>query len=128
RAEAIAEAEGLVMIPPFDHPDVVAGQGAVGLKILEQRRDVETILVPVSGGGLLAGICVAVQALAPRVEVIAVEPAGAAQLSAALSAGEPRTLEHTESLADGLLTRSVGRFTFPILHRTVRRAIQVGED
>ena len=128
RAEAIAASDGLVMIPPFDHPDVVAGQGTVGLEILEQRPDVETILVPVSGGGLLAGICVAVEALAPRVEVVAVEPAGAAKLSAALAAGEPRTLEHTESLADGLLTRSVGRFTFPILRRTVRRAIQVGED
>jgi threonine dehydratase len=102
RAEAIAASEGLVMIPPFDHPDVVAGQGTVGLEILEQRPDVETILVPVSGGGLLAGICVAVQALAPQVEVVAVEPAGAAKLSAALAAGEPRTLEHTESLADGL--------------------------
>ncbi len=128
RAEAIAADEGLIMIPPFDHPDVVAGQGTIGLEILEQRPDVATILVPVSGGGLLAGICVAVQALAPAVEVIAVEPAGAAKLSAALAAGEPRTLERTESLADGLLTRSVGRFTFPILRRTVRRAIQVDED
>ncbi|HKU62105.1 MAG TPA: threonine/serine dehydratase [Gemmatimonadales bacterium] len=128
RAEAIAADEGLVMIPPFDHPDVVAGQGTIGLEILEQRPDVATILVPVSGGGLLAGICVAVQALAPAVEVIAVEPAGAAKLSAALAAGEPRTLERTESLADGLLTRSVGRFTFPILRRTVRRAIRVDED
>ena len=128
RAEAIAAEEGLIMIPPFDHPDVVAGQGTIGLEILEQRPDVAAILVPVSGGGLLAGICVAVQALAPTVEVIAVEPAGAAKLSAALAAGEPRTLERTESLADGLLTRSVGGFTFPILRRTVRRAIQVAED
>jgi threonine dehydratase len=71
---------------------------------------------------------VAVQALAPEVEVVAVEPSGAAKLSAALAAGEPRTLDRTESLADGLLTRSVGRFTFPILRRTVRRAVQVGED
>jgi threonine dehydratase len=128
RAEAIAAAEGLVMVSSFDHPDVVAGQGTIGLEILEQRPDVGTILVPVSGGGLLAGICVAIQALAPHVEVLGVEPAGAAKLSAALAAGEPRTLAHTESMADGLLMRSVGRFTFPILRRTVRRAIQVGED
>jgi threonine dehydratase len=128
RAEAIAAAEGLVMISSYDDPDVVAGQGTVGLEILEQRPDVGTILVPVAGGGLLAGICVAVQGLAPTVEVLGVEPAGAAKLSAALAAGEPRTLEHTESLADGLLTRSVGHLTFPILRRTVRRAIQVGED
>ena len=128
RAEAIAAAEGLVMISSYDDPDVVAGQGTVGLEILEQRPDVQTILVPVAGGGLLAGICVAVQGLAPGVEVFGVEPAGAAKLSAALAAGEPRTLDHTESLADGLLTRSVGHLTFPILRRTVRRAIQVDED
>jgi threonine dehydratase len=128
RAQAIAAAEGLVMISSYDDPDVVAGQGTVGLEILEQRPDVGTILVPVAGGGLLAGVCVAVQGLAPGVEVLGVEPAGAAKLSAALAAGEPRTLEHTESLADGLLTRSVGHLTFPILRRTVRRAIQVGED
>ena len=66
RAEAIAREEGLVMIPPFDHPDVVAGQGTCGLEILEQCPDVKTILVPVSGGGLLAGISVAVAALRPR--------------------------------------------------------------
>ena len=65
RAEAIARDEGLAMIPPFDHPDVIAGQGTIGLEILEQRPDVGTILVPVSGGGLIAGISVAVAALAP---------------------------------------------------------------
>lgn len=128
RAEAIVRDEGLVMIPPFDHPDVVAGQGTCGLEILAQRPDVDTIVVPVSGGGLLAGICLAVEALAPRVQVVGVEPEGAAKLTAALAAGEPRTLAHTESLADGLLTRSVGRFTFPILRRVVRMAVRVSED
>ena len=128
RAEAIAREEGLAMIPPFDHPDVVAGQGTIGLEILEQRPDVDTILVPVSGGGLLAGISVAVAALAPATRVLAVEPAGAAKLTAALAAGAPRTLERTESIADGLLTRSIGTFTFPIIRRMVREAVQVTED
>ena len=128
RAEAIAREEGLAMIPPFDHPDVVAGQGTCGLEILEQRPDVDTILVPVSGGGLLAGIAVAVAGIKPSVRVIAVEPAGAAKLSAALAAGAPRTLERTESMADGLLTRSIGSFTFPIIRRVVREAVQVTED
>ncbi len=128
RAEAIAREEGLAMIPPFDHPDVVAGQGTCGLEILEQRPDVDTILVPVSGGGLLAGITVAVAGIKPSVRVIAVEPAGAAKLSAALAAGAPRTLERTESMADGLLTRSIGSFTFPIIRRVVREAVQVTED
>jgi threonine dehydratase len=128
RAEAIAREEGLAMIPPFDHPDVVAGQGTCGLEILEQCPDVDTILVPVSGGGLLAGITVAVAGIKPSVHIIAVEPAGAAKLTAALAAGAPQTLERTESMADGLLTRSIGSFTFPIIRRVVREAVQVTED
>jgi threonine dehydratase len=117
-----------VLIPPFDHPDVVAGQGTIGLEIAEQRPDVAVVLSPVSGGGLLAGITVAISALRPQVRIVAVEPAGAAKLSAALAAGEPRTLERTESMADGLLTRSIGSFTFPIIRRVVREAVQVTED
>ena len=128
RAEAIARDEGLAMIPPFDHPDVVAGQGTVGLELLEQRPDVTAVLSPVSGGGLLAGISVAVASLKPSVRIVGVEPAGAAKLAAALAAGAPRTLERTESMADGLLTRSIGSYTFPILRRVVREAVQVTED
>jgi threonine dehydratase len=127
RAQAIARDEGLVLVPPYDHPDVVTGQATVGLEILEQRPDVETILSPVSGGGLLAGISVAVAALKPSVRLLGVEPEGAAKLGAALAAGEPRTLEHTRSIADGLLTPSVGSFTWPILRRVVREAVQVSE-
>ncbi len=127
RAEAIAQEEGLTLIPPFDHPDVIAGQGTIGLEILDQRPDVATILVPVSGGGLISGISVAVAALAPQVEVIGVEPEGAAKLTAALADGAPRTLPHTESMADGLLSRSVGTLTFDLLRRVVRRAITVTE-
>jgi threonine dehydratase len=128
RAEAIARDEGLVMIPPFDHPDVVAGQGTCGLEILEQQPAVETILVPVSGGGLLAGISVAVAALAPRVRLVGVEPAGAAKLTAALAAGAPTTLDRTDSLADGLLSRAIGTLTFGILRRVVHEAVTVTED
>jgi threonine dehydratase len=128
RAEAIARDEGLTLIPPFDHPDVVTGQATLGLEILEQRPDTETILSPVSGGGLLAGISVAVAALKPTVRLIGVEPEGAAKLTAALAAGRPATLARTESMADGLLTLSVGRFTWPILSRLVREAARVSED
>jgi threonine dehydratase len=128
RAEAIAQEQGLALIPPFDHADVIAGQGTIGLEILEQCPDVRSILVPVSGGGLISGISVAVEALAPAVRVIGVEPAGAAKLTAALAAGAPRTLAHTESMADGLLSRSVGTLTFNILRRVVREAVTVTED
>jgi threonine dehydratase len=128
RAEAIARDEDLEMIPPYDHPDVVAGQGTVGLEILEQRPDVAAILVPVSGGGLISGISIAVQALRPDVDLIGVEPAGAPKLSTALAAGAPQTLGQTQSIADGLLARSIGEFTFPILRRVVRTAVQVSES
>jgi threonine dehydratase len=128
RAEAIAANEGLEMVPPFEHPDVVAGQGTCGLEIIEQRPDVKTILVPVGGGGLIAGISVAVAGLRPSIEVIGVEPAGAAKLGAALAAGQPTALESTGSIADGLLPRSIGRLTFSLLRPVVRRAIQVSDD
>jgi threonine dehydratase len=128
RAEAIAREQGLVMVPPYDHADVVAGQGTVGLEILEQQPDVDTIVVPVSGGGLLAGISVAVAALKPSVRLVGVEPAGAAKLTAALAAGAPVALDHTESIADGLLARAIGDFTFAILQRVVREAVRVSEE
>ncbi|HUR96171.1 MAG TPA: threonine/serine dehydratase [Gemmatimonadales bacterium] len=127
RADAISRDEALVMIPPFDHVDVITGQGTIGLEILEQRPDVRTILVPVSGGGLLAGISAAVAALAPHVRVVGVEPAGAAKLTAALAAGAPTALPHTESMADGLLSRSVGELTFSILRDVVRESVTVSE-
>ncbi len=128
RAEAIARDEGLLEIPPFDHPDVVAGQGTLGIEILEQRPDVDTILSPVSGGGLLAGISVAVAGLRPGVRLVGVEPEGAAKLTAALAAGGPRLLARTSSIADGLLTPSIGRLTWPILSRVVREAVRVSEE
>ena len=128
KAEEIERDEGLVMIPPFDHPDVIAGQATCGLELVEQRPDVEHVVVPVSGGGLLSGICIAVSALRPSAQVIAVEPEGAAKLTAAFAAGGPTTLDRTESIADGLLTRSIGRLTFPIIQRVVREVAQVTED
>lgn len=128
RAEEVASRRGLMMIPPFDHPDVIAGQATCGLEIIEQRPDVDTILVPVGGGGLLAGICTAVAAMMPAVRVVAVEPEGAAKLAAALAAGAPVALERTQSLADGLLPLSVGELTFPLIRDVVTDAVQVSED
>jgi threonine dehydratase len=123
----MARDEGLALVPPFDHPDVIAGQATCGLEILEDAPDVTTLLVPVGGGGLLAGICAAVVALKPSVRVVGVEPEGAAKLSAALAAGGPVALASTGSLADGLLTRSIGRLTWEVLRPVVREAVQVTE-
>jgi threonine dehydratase len=127
RAEGIARDEGLALVPPFDHPDVIAGQATCGLEILEDAPDVTTLVVPVGGGGLLAGICAAVLGLKPSVRVVGVEPEGAAKLSAALAAGGPVALATTGSLADGLLTRSIGRLTWEVLGPVVREAVQVTE-
>ena len=128
KAEEICAAEGLSMIPPFDHPDVIAGQGTCGLEILEQWPHVDTILVPVGGGGLLAGICVAVAGIHPETRVVAVEPEGAAKLTAAIRAGAPEQLPSTASLADGLLTLSVGSLTFPLIRPVIHEVVTVTDE
>jgi threonine dehydratase len=128
-AERIAAAEGLTMIPPFDHPDVMSGQGTIGLEIAAELPDCAMVLVPVSGGGLIAGISAALAEVRPDVEVVGVEPAGAAKLSAALAAGRPVPLpEPGRSIADGLLARQIGALTWPVLSRHVHRAITVTEE
>jgi threonine dehydratase len=127
RAEQMAAADALNLVPPFDHPDVIAGQATCGLEILEDAPEVETILVPTGGGGLLAGIAAAVSALKPSVRLIGVEPEGAAKLSAALAHGKPVALDRTESLADGLLTRAIGNLTWEIIRPVVHEAVRVTE-
>ncbi len=126
--DRIAADEGLTFIPAYDHADVIAGQGTAGLEILDQLPEVGTVLVPVGGGGLLSGITTAIHALRPEVEIVGVEPAGAAKLSAALAAGHPETLPQTASLADGLLTRAIGGLPWSLIHTHVRRAITVTEE
>ncbi|MEI2720083.1 MAG: threonine/serine dehydratase [Gemmatimonadales bacterium] len=128
RAEQLVAERGLTFIPPYDHLDVITGQGTCGLEILEDWPEVGTLVVPVGGGGLLAGICAAVQAFRPGVRVIAVEPSGVPKLSAAQSAGRPVDLAGGTSLADGLLTRSVGMLTWPIIAQTVREVTSVTDD
>ncbi len=112
RANEIIAEEGLAVIPPFDHPDVIAGQGTVGLEIVEDLPDVVHVAVPVGGGGLCAGIATALEALRPEAAITAVEPVGAAAYEAALAQGGPVRLQSTGSVADGLLPLSVGQLTF----------------
>ena len=127
RANEIMAAEGLAVIPPFDHPDVIAGQGTVGLEIVEDLPDVAHVAVPVGGGGLCAGISTALEVLRPEAVVTAVEPEGAAAYAAALIRGEPVRLESTKSVADGLLPLSVGSLTFEHM-RTRARSLTVPDD
>jgi threonine dehydratase len=112
RAEAEAAARGLTMVPPFDHEWIIAGQGTLGLEILEQVPDVATVLVPIGGGGLIAGVATAIKSTRPGVTVIGVEPEGAAAMKASVEAGRPVTLDKTETIADGLMPVRPGDLTY----------------
>ncbi len=95
RAEEIASARGLTMVPPFDHEWIIEGQGTCGLEILDQVPGVTVIAVPVGGGGLVSGVAAAVKQSRPDVRIVGVEPLGAAKMTASLAAGQPVTLEST---------------------------------
>jgi len=117
KAEELSAREGLAVVPPFDHPDIVAGQATVGLEIAADLPDVGTVVVPVGGGGLISGVVVGLAAAGSAARVWGVEPAGAPKLTRSLAAGQPVRLERTASLADGLITLSVGDIPFAHLAR-----------
>ncbi len=128
RAEAIAASEGLTMVPPFDHPDIIAGQGTVGLEIVEDWPQVDTVLVPIGGGGLAAGVAVAVRALRPAARILGVEPSGGASMKAALDAGHTVVLDRVSSIADGLLPVQAGELTFRHLAALADGVVTVEDD
>ncbi len=128
RAETEASARGLTMVPPFDHPWIIAGQGTAGLEILEQRPDVTAVLVPIGGGGLAAGVSAAIKLSRPGVKVIGVEPAGAAAMKASVEAGRAVTLDSTHSVADGLMPVRPGDLTFAHVRRFVDEVVTVDDD
>jgi threonine dehydratase len=125
RAEAEAAARGLTMVPPFDHEWIIAGQATAGLEILRQQPDLAAVLVPIGGGGLIAGVAAAIKLSKPDVMVIGVEPAGAAAMKASVDAGHPVTLARTETIADGLMPVRPGDLTFAHVQRFVDRVITV---
>jgi threonine dehydratase len=127
-AERIREARGLTMVPPFDHPWIVAGQGTLGLEILDELPEATHVFVPVGGGGLLSGVAAAVKRLHPATRVIGVEPEGAPKMSRSLAAGAPVTLESTSSIADGLLPVRPGDLTFAHVRALVDEVVTVSED
>jgi threonine dehydratase len=112
RAMEIVAAEGGTLVPPYDDPIIVAGQGTAGLEIAQDLPDVGTVLVPVGGGGLSAGVAAAIKLTVPNARVIGVEPAGAPKLTRARAAGKPVKLETTGGLADGLLAVEIGAIPF----------------
>jgi threonine dehydratase len=114
KALEIAREEGSTLVHPYDDPMIIAGQGTVGLEIAEDLPEVETILVPVGGGGLSAGVATAIKLTLPNVRVIGVEPVSAPKLYRARQKGAPVRLESTRGLADGLLATEIGGR--PFLH------------
>jgi threonine dehydratase len=130
RAAALAQEEGLAYVHAFDDPDVTAGQGTIGLEILEDLPEVETIVVPVSGGGLIAGIAVAAKALNPSVRIVGVSMERGAAMAASLAAGRPVAIVEEETLADAL-SGSIGldnHVTFPLVRDLVDDLILLPED
>jgi len=126
-AEEIAEEKGLTFIHPFDNANVMAGQGTMALEILEQAPGVEAIVVPVGGGGLLAGIGTVFKARRPQAKVVGVEPDHAACFTAARAAGHPVPVTLSPTLADGLAVPLLGRLPFAVLERVVDQVVTVDE-
>jgi threo-3-hydroxy-L-aspartate ammonia-lyase len=112
RALELVSEHGMTLVPPYDHPVIIAGQGTVGLEITEDLPNLNTVLVPVGGGGLSAGVATAIKLMIPSARVIGVEPTGAPKLTHARAAARPVLLEHTSSLADGLLAVQIGTLNF----------------
>lgn len=127
RAIAIAAETGAMLIHSYDDPLIVAGQGTIGLEILRQLPDADAIIVPVGGGGLLGGVGLVAKAINPAIQVIGVEPEGAASLSAALQAGQIVRLESVRSIADKLVTRSTGVLNLALAQRYCDQVVLVSE-
>ncbi|MFE5029302.1 threonine ammonia-lyase [Streptomyces sp. NPDC056656] len=127
-AQEYARETGAVFIHPFDHPDIIAGQGTVGLEILEQCPEVRTIVVGIGGGGLAAGIAVAVKAVRPDVKVIGVQAAGAAAYPPSLEAGRPVAIPYPATMADGIKVGRPGDVPFQLVQELVDEVRTVSED
>jgi threonine dehydratase len=128
KAHELVEQRGLVMVPPYDDPRIIAGQGTVGLEILEDWPEVENVLVPVGGGGLLSGVAAYIKRERPGCRVIGVEPARANAMRASLDAGEPVTIEARPTVADGLMPVRPGDLTFAHCSALADDVVLVDED
>jgi threonine dehydratase len=137
RAEELLAEIGGTMVPPFDHRDIIAGQGTAGLEIVEQLEEasrrrgeeirVATVLVPIGGGGLISGVAAAISELVPDASVIGVEPEGAPKMTRSLAAGHPVTLESVDTIADGLKPVRPGDLTFEYTRDLVEQVVTVDD-
>lgn len=128
RAERIAEADGLVVVPPFDHRHIIAGQGTVGLEIAKAWADVDLVLAPIGGGGLASGVAAAVKRLLPHARVVGVEPEGAASMRKALDNDAPTLLGEVDTIADGLKPVIAGELTFEHARELMDDVVTVDDE
>jgi threonine dehydratase len=128
RALELVEASGATLVHPFDDERVIEGQGTVGLEVLEDLPDVETVVVPIGGGGLAAGMAVALKALRPSVRVIGVQAAGAAAMAESFAHGERRIVRAPRTIADGIRVGTPGRLTYELVRALVDEVVTVDEE
>ena len=128
KAREIANQTGATFVPPFNDPDVIAGQGTCGLEISRQLDDFDSVIVPVGGGGLISGIAIAIKSLKPSARVYGVEPSGATKMAASLSAGKIVKIEDPKSIADGLIPASVGDLTLEACQKNVEGMFNVSDN
>jgi threonine dehydratase len=127
RAQALAAEHGYTFVPPFDDPAIVAGQGTVGLEILDDLPDVGTVVVPIGGGGLLAGIALAIKSRRPGVRIVGVEPEGAAKMWRSRQTGQAARLDKIETIADGLSAPFAGELPFALVEQYVDELVLVND-
>ena len=127
-AQQLSKKKGLTMIPPYDDPDVIAGQGTIGLEILEQLADVDAIIVPIGGGGLISGVAYAVKSLNPNVKIYGVQSAGAPSMYISMAHGQIETLPSVNTFADGIAVKTPGELTFDICSKYVDEIMTVTDD
>jgi len=128
KAREIAGETGATFVPPFNDPDIIAGQGTCGLEITQQLDDFDSVIVPVGGGGLISGISIAIKSLKPSARVFGVEPTGAPKMQASLSAGKIVMINEPKSIADGLIPASVGDLTLEACQKNVDGMFSVSDD
>ena len=128
RARAVAEEQGSIFIHPFEHPDIVAGQGTAGLEIMEQCPGVRTIVIPVGGGGVAAGIAIAAKGRDPSVRIIGVQAEAVAPYPASIAAGHPVPVESAPTMADGIAVAQPGDLAFGVLAELAERIVMVSEE
>jgi threonine dehydratase len=127
-AAARDDPDGRVLVPPFDDAAIIAGAGTIGLELLEQAPEADTIVVPLGGGGLLSGIAVAVKALRPDIRIVGVQASGCAAWGPSLAAGRPLVIERGTTIADGIAVQRPGEITFPLVQQFVDEVVEVTED